>query len=108
MQCLEHEWCELQQAFSHIKGAWEMGQSLFREDLARAMSNSKDIKILSQEDLATDVFAFVSTFALYFDDAAFQNWAINGYMVAWREHFSARLRGDDSRDTVGFSSYPKL
>src|SRR5258708_14314353 len=89
-QYLEHEWCELQQAFAYIKYAWEKGQSLFREDLARAMGNSKDMKILSQEYLAVDVYAFVSTFALYFDNAAFQNWAINGYMVAWRQHFEAR------------------
>ncbi len=89
-QCLEHEWRELQQAFAYITYAWEKGQSLFREDLARAMGNSKDMKILSQEYLAVDVYAFVSTFALYFDNAAFQNWAINGYMVAWRQHFEAR------------------
>ena len=78
---LEHEWGALQQEFPDMKAAWQRGQSLFREDLARAMGNSKDMKILSQEYLAVDVYAFVSTFALYFDNAAFQNWAINGYMV---------------------------
>ena len=78
----------LQQEFPVMKAAWLRGQSLFREDLACAMGNAKDMRILSQEYLAVDVYAFVSTFALYFDNPAFQNWAINGYMVAWRQHFS--------------------
>jgi len=34
-----------------------------------------------------DLYAFVSASILYFANAAFQNWAINGYMVAWRKHF---------------------
>ena len=85
---LEHEWGALQQAFPDLKAAWEKGQSLFREDLACAIGNARDMRILSQEYLAVDVYAFVSTFALYFDNSAFQNWAINGYMVAWRQHFS--------------------
>jgi hypothetical protein len=87
-QCLEHEWRELQRAFAYITYAWEKGQSLFREDLARANGDSKEMELLSQEDFAIDLFAFVSASILYFDNAAFQNWAINGYMVAWRQHFS--------------------
>ena len=87
-QRLEHEWCELQQRFSYIKYAWEKGQLLFREDLARAVGDSKEMEIFSQEDFAVDLYAFVSAFTLYFDNPAFQNWAINGYMVAWRKHFS--------------------
>ena len=87
-QCLEHEWRELQQAFAYITYAWQKGQSLFREDLARAIDDSKEMEILSQVDFAADLYAYVSTFALYFDNPAFQNWAINGYMVAWRRHFS--------------------
>src|SRR6266700_3151043 len=47
-QCLEHEWCELQQAFAYITYAWEKGQSLFWEDLACANGNSKEMAILSQ------------------------------------------------------------
>jgi len=85
---LEHEWRTLQQAFPDMKAAWQKGQSLFQDDLACAMDNARDMRILSQDYLAVDVYAFVSTFALYFDNAAFQNWAINGYMVAWRQHFS--------------------
>ena len=87
-QCLEHEWRELQQAFAYITYAWEKGQSLFREDLTLVNSDSKEMAILSQECFAVDLYAFVSTFALYFDNSAFQNWAINGYMMAWRQHFS--------------------
>jgi hypothetical protein len=87
-ECLEHEWREQQQAFASITYAWKKGQSLFEEDLAHANSDSKEMAILSQEYLAVDVYAFVSTFALYFDNYTFQNWAINGYMVAWRKHFS--------------------
>jgi hypothetical protein len=87
-QCLEHEWREQQQAFASITHAWKKGQSLFREDLACANGDSKEMAILSQEYFAVDLYAFVSTFALYFDNSAFQNWAINGYMMAWRQHFS--------------------
>jgi hypothetical protein len=87
-QCLEHEWREQQQAFAFITHAWKKGQSLFCEDLAHANGDSKEMAILSQEYFAVDIYAFVSTFALYFDNSAFQNWAINGYMVAWRQHFS--------------------
>lgn len=86
-QCLEHEWRELQQAFAYITYAWEKGQSLFREDLTLANGDSKEMAILSQECFAVDLYAFVSTSILYFDNSAFQNWAINGYMVAWRQHF---------------------
>ena len=87
-QCLEHEWRELQQASAYITHAWEKGQSLFREDLTLANGDSKEMEILSQECFAVDLYAFVSTFALYYDNSTFQNWAINGYMVAWRRHFS--------------------
>lgn len=87
-QCLEHEWRALQQAFPNMKAAWQRGQVLFQEDLACAMSNTIDMRILTQDYLAVDIYAFVSTFALYFDNPALQNWAINGYMVAWRRHFS--------------------
>jgi hypothetical protein len=87
-QGLEHEWREQQHAFASITHAWKKGQSLFREDLACANGDSMEMAILSQEYFAVDLYAFVSTFALYFDNSAFQNWAINGYMVAWRQHFS--------------------
>lgn len=85
---LEHEWCALQQEFPDMKAAWQRGQALFQEDLVCAMGNTIDMRILSQDYLAVDIYAFVSTFALYFDNPALQNWAINGYMVAWRQHFS--------------------
>jgi len=85
----EREWRELQQAFPHIEAAWQKGQSLFREDLDHAIGDSKEMGILSQVDFAADLYAFVSTFDIYFDNnSALQNWAINGYMVAWRKHFS--------------------
>lgn len=87
-RCLEHEWHALQQAFSHIKYAWGKGQLLFQEDLARAKGDSQEMELFSLEEFAVDLYAFVSASILYFDDAAFQNWAINGYMVAWRRHFS--------------------
>jgi hypothetical protein len=87
-QCLEHEWREQQQAIDSITYASKKGQSLFREDLARANGDSKEMAIFSQEDFAVDVYAFVSTSILYFYNSAFQNWAINGYMVAWRRYFS--------------------
>lgn len=87
-QCLEHEWRELQQAIAYITYAWEKGQSLFREDLTLAKGDSKEMEIFSQECFAVDLYAFVSTSILYFDYSIFQNWAINGYMVAWRQHFS--------------------
>lgn len=85
---LEDEWRALQQALPDINAAWRKGQSLFQEDIACATGNPIDMRILSQDFLAVDIYAFGSTFALYYDDdEALQNWAINGYMVAWRQHF---------------------
>ncbi len=89
--CLEKEWQELQQAFPRMKYAWQKGQLLFQEDLARANGDAKEMNILSQEYFAADLFAYVSTSLLYFDNPAFHNWAINGYMVAWRRHFSKSI-----------------
>jgi len=87
--CFEQEWHDLQQAFPRMKYAWQKGQLLFQEDLARADGDAKEMNLLSQEYFAADLFAFVSTSFLYFDNATIHNWAINGYMVAWRQHFRA-------------------
>ncbi len=88
---LEQEWQELQQAFPRMKYAWQKGQLLFQEDLAHTNGDAKEMNLLSEEVFATDLFAFVSTSFLYFDNAAIHNWAINGYMVAWRRHFRASI-----------------
>ena len=40
-------------------------------------------------DFAVDCYAEVAAFGVYPDHPALRGWAINGYMLAWREHFLA-------------------
>jgi len=41
-------------------------------------------------------YAYVAAFNTYPCDEALQNWVINGYMLAWREHFLKDQEGEDS------------
>ncbi len=78
----EHEWRRRQQAFPPMKEGWEKGQVLFQEALSRASDNQEDMEYLAQIDFAVECYASVSAWK------ALQNWAINGYMVAWRHFFT--------------------
>jgi len=85
----EQEWRRLQRLMPSLQVAWERGQTLFREALARATRNEEDMGYLSQIDFAVDCYASLSARNAYPDDRVLQAWAINGYMRAWRQHFLA-------------------
>ena len=55
----EREWCRLQWPVPQIQAAWERGQVLFQEELARATANSEEMESLSMIDFAVDCYAAV-------------------------------------------------
>ena len=91
----EHEWCRLRRVMPRIQHAWEEGQALFQQDLARATANQEEMKSLSMIDFAVPCYASVTAQKSYPDDRALQNWVMNGYMLAWRGHFLKNLEGED-------------
>jgi len=91
----EHEWCRLRRVMPRIQLAWEEGQMLFQQDLARATVNQEEMEYLSMIDFAVDCYAYVAARKSYPDDRALQNWGSNGYMLAWRRHFLKNLEGED-------------
>ena len=84
---LAQEWPELQLVLPRVREAWEKGQSLFQEALERAKSDQKSMEYFSMIDFAVDCYAEVSASRAYPGNSALRDWAINGYMMAWREHF---------------------
>lgn len=93
---LAREWRKLQRVYPQVREAWEKGQRLFQEALERANSDQESMEYLSQIDFAADSYAYVAAFNTYPRDEALQNWVINGYMLAWREHFLKDQEGEDS------------
>ncbi len=91
----EHEWRRLQRVMPRIQLAWEEGQALFQQDLARATANQEEMEYLSMIDFAVDCYAYVAARKSHPDDRTLQNWVINGYMLAWRGHFLKNLEGED-------------
>src|SRR6266699_2719897 len=89
----EQEWRRLHRLVPHIQAAWERGQVLFQEDLARAMTNPEEMEYLSMIDFAEDCYAAVDARKTYPHDRVLQAWATNGYMLAWWRHFPA---GEDA------------
>ncbi len=85
----EQEWSRLQRLVPQIQAAWERGQALFQEDLARAMTNSVEMEYLSMIDFALDCYAEVRARRAYPHDPVQQAWATSGYMLAWWQHFLA-------------------
>ena len=81
------EWRKLQQALPRVREALEKGQSLFQEALELAKSDQKSLQYFSIIDFAVDCNAKVAASRVYPDHPALRNCAINGYMLAWREHF---------------------
>ncbi len=55
----------------------------------------------SMIDFAVDGYAYLSASRAYPDNPALCDWATNGYMVAWREHF---LRGQEGGATQSFAN----
>src|SRR5207237_595591 len=83
----EHEWRSLQEAIPRIKIAWENGQVHFQENLARAIDNPEEMEYLSQIDFAADCYCYSSALKVSPYDRALQAWYLNGYMLAWQQHF---------------------
>ncbi len=59
----------------------------FQENLARAIDNPEEMEYLSQIDFAADCYAYASALQVYPYDRALQAWCMNGYMLAWQQHF---------------------
>jgi hypothetical protein len=74
------------------------GQNLFQEDLDRAKSDQENMEYFSMIDFAVDGYAYLSASRAYPDNPALQNWAINGHMLTWREHFLKDQDGEDSTE----------
>jgi hypothetical protein len=72
-----------------IQAAWERGQVLFQEDLARATANPEEMEYLSMIDFAEDCYAAADARKAYPHNRVLQAWATSGYMLAWWQHFSA-------------------
>ncbi len=85
----EQEWRRLQRLVPQIQAAWERGQALFQEDLARTMTNPEEMEYLSMIDFALDCYAEVCARRAYPHDPVQQAWATSAYMLAWWQHFLA-------------------
>lgn len=83
----EIAWHALQQIFPHMRSAWEKGQTCFQDDLTRVSGSQEEMEYLPQIDFAVDCYAYVAAMNIYPNQQALQEWFINGYMVAWRQHF---------------------
>ena len=91
---LTQEWHKLQQVLPWAREAWEKGQNLFREDLERAKSDQENMEYFSMIDFSVDCYTEGSSSRVYPDNSALRDWAINRYMVAWREHFLKDQEGE--------------
>ena len=54
------------------------------------------MEYFSMIDFVVDCYAEVAASRVYPDDSALREWAINGYMLAWREYFLKDQEGGDS------------
>lgn len=95
---LAHEWRKLQRVLPRVRVAWEKGQELFQEALELAKSDQKSMEYFSTIDFAVDCYAKVAASGIYPDHPALRNWAINGYMLAWRRHFLKDQVEEESSD----------
>jgi len=85
-QCMAQEWRRLQLFLPRLKEAWERGKTLFQEDLDQA-KGKEYLDYFSIIDFAVDGYAYLSASRVYPDNPALRDWAINGYMLLWRQHF---------------------
>ncbi len=95
---LAQEWRKLQQVIPRVREAWEKGQWLFQEAFERAKSEQKSMEYFSMIDFAVDCYAEVAASRVCLDQPALRDWTINGYMLAWREHFLKEQEGEDSTE----------
>lgn len=99
---LAQEWRKLQPVLPRAREAWEKGQCLFREALEWAKSAQENMEYFSMIDFVVNSYAEVATSRAYPAHPALRNWAINGYMAAWREHF-LQDQEEEKRAERGFS-----
>jgi hypothetical protein len=92
---LAQEWHKLQQVLPRVREAWEKGQHMFQEALERAKSDHESMEYFSMIDFAVDCYAEVAATRVYPDHPALRDWAINGYMLAWREYFLKDQEGEE-------------
>ena len=92
---LAQEWRKLQQILPQVREAWEKGQRLFQEALERVKDDQESMEYFSMIDFAVDCYAEVAASRIYPDQPALRNWAVNGYMLAWREHFLKDQEGEE-------------
>jgi hypothetical protein len=83
----EQEWLWLQVWLLDVRAAWEQGRAAFQLDLGRASANQEEMNSLSVIDFASGSYAVAAAQLAYRYDQALRKWLINGYMVAWRQHF---------------------
>ncbi len=95
---MAQEWRRLQLFLPRLKEACERGKTLFQEDLDRAKSDHENLEYFSMIDFAVDGYAYLSASRAHLDTPALQNRAINGYMLAWREHFLKDQEEEDSTE----------
>ncbi len=84
----EQEWLLLKARVSEVSAAWEQGRVAFQHDLTRTKDNQEEKSYFSIIDFASDCYAVAAAQSYYRFDRSLQAWLINGYMVAWRQHFS--------------------
>lgn len=83
---MAQEWRRLQLLLPLLKEAWERGETLFLEDLDQA-KGKEYLDYFSMIDIAVDGYAYLSASRAYPDNPELRDWAINGYMLLWRQHF---------------------
>jgi hypothetical protein len=92
---LAQEWRKLLQKLPQVREAWEKGQQLFQEALEQAKSDQESMEYFSTIDFAVDCYAEVAASRVYPDQPTLRGWVINGYMLAWREHFLKDQKGEE-------------
>ena len=83
----EQEWRRLQQLVPQLQAAWERGQGLFQEDLARATANPEEMDYLAMSDFAETCYATIDARRTYPNNPVQQAWSTSGYMLAWWQFF---------------------
>ena len=84
---LAQEWRKLQQVLPRVRETWEKGQRMFQKDLARAKGDHESMEYFSMNDFAVDCYAYISASHIYPDNPMLRDWAVKGYMLAWRRYF---------------------
>ncbi len=96
---MAQKWHRLQLFFPRLKGAWKRSITLFQEDLDQA-KGKEYIEYFSMIEFAVDCYAEVLASRVCPDNTMLRDWAINGYMLAWRGHFLKDQEGEERTEGV--------